>query len=677
MAFEDDFLKGALVAQGPSPTSPGIAELAPPGFGGQGVVDKPKTAIPPAYFNNSPRSLTSQNQEPTILDRIINGMIGAGTKPGEIPAPIKLRMLQAEADRQQQQTEIAWANLHRSNAVFEHTLQQQEKDNIVTATKLSTNAMADIRATGDPELRTTKVNHFANLLDELSPGAGNLIRAYGKQPHRITTIRAMMENFNTPAASSLRELYTDLGDNIYENPQAQHLADIMAKDGVNTVVGHFDPKDREKLLSGKMSQDEFIDTLKMKALDPEHGMGLSLQIVAGLEEFLSYSDLGEGYMAGRGIVTNKSKAKQQQKMREAGPIDVAKQKDFEDIESQLEDAKANPGKYAESYINKLNQRRDVYLKQSSPESQPGPSPNVSYNNRLEILSRGKFRSNEDIMALPKKEQPAAWAMAEQARKEADMAVPQSRSDVMLEEPGDTTGYFKADDLQKSGKLTPVRGNVSKLDLRTNRNYFKLTPDQQKAVQDMNAAAGSSAQIFDLATEAYDPKLSLAGLTTAESALVAASDDPNSLVKAAAATVAKQTYPRLATYVARREGTLGKFARSISGEVGVLTNQDIGRVRNLFPTAGDSAEIRKSKLKALQSLISLNRRFQVELFTGEVDSDTLKNSPAYQNSVQGILGSVEGLTKNKPSIDATSGTTSAENNKTGSRTERLLNKMLGK
>ena len=210
-------------------------------------------------------------------------------------------------------------------------------------------------------------------------------------------------------------------------------------------------------------------------------------------------------------------------------------------------------------------------------------------------------------------------------------------------PGDTSNYILADKLLATGHAIPVRENVTEGELRTNKNFLKVTPEQKKELRELNVSIESTKQIFESAEEAFKGDSSKMGLSAAELAMTS----EESALTLGPKLLAKQSYPKLAEYVARRESTLGKFARSVSGEVGVLTDQDVGRIRNMFPTATDTKTIRKSKEKSIHALIELNRKFAVEVLAGDLspdEVDTLKRSDKYKNAAQGILGSAEGVSK---------------------------------
>lgn len=62
------------------------------------------------------------------------------------------------------------------------------------------------------------------------------------------------------------------------------------------------------------------------------------------------------------------------------------------------------------------------------------------------------------------------------------------------------------------------------------------------------------------------------------------------------------YPEVADYEALRKSLIGPLARTISGEVGVLTDKDISRAEDLLPKVTDAKKLKANKLKNLRQLI---------------------------------------------------------------------------
>ena len=63
------------------------------------------------------------------------------------------------------------------------------------------------------------------------------------------------------------------------------------------------------------------------------------------------------------------------------------------------------------------------------------------------------------------------------------------------------------------------------------------------------------------------------------------------------------FPETADYNSLRKSLIGPLARTISGEVGVLTDKDIARAEGLLPKLTDAAKVRENKLNNLRQLLA--------------------------------------------------------------------------
>ena len=679
MPFEEGYInqlnlgsKSALEAPATSPISPLPVNEAPAGFGGQGVLSQPERVSPPDYYRASPNSLEGQ-KEVSTMDRILGAMINAGTKPGELPVTMKMQLATAETRHKQAETELAWRNYHLSQEKYASALEQQKKDNIQTAMGMMPNAIAQIRAAGTPEARTALIKGHAGIMKSLAPGTERIIEEYGKNPFHVGMWQAAAADFspNNAAAKSFREIIDSRGlDYALQDPEGKALMTIMGHDGATSVVGGFNQTDAEKLHSGKMDEEDFRTIYKKRMYDPQ-GLAWTPQLATAMESFLDTPE-GEQFMVGKGVKTNQQKIAQGKKEK---PSDLAGEVKNERIlknKEILEEAAKTPGKYTPKYLASVQEEMDIdtnlTAKRTNPQSNPGGDKAI----RMQKLSGGRYSTVEEAM---KEEDPAlqaqAYTWAGQAIQQSDKARSQAAQDVQMAGPGDASEYIDLDILRKTGRASGVKGEVSKRDLLTNPRYGKATPDQKKQLSELNIAAQSASDIFDLADKGIEGKF---GEASADRLLSA----EESFLNAEAKAQAKKLYPGLANYVSRREATLGKFARSVSGEVGVLTDQDVVRVRNLFAIGGDTAELRKSKRKALNQLIALNRKFAVEVLAGEMapeDIAALKNTKTYRYAVNGIFGSVEGLPKAEDAVPKAASKSEAKpNTKAQPRGESLLERM---
>lgn len=101
---------------------------------------------------------------------------------------------------------------------------------------------------------------------------------------------------------------------------------------------------------------------------------------------------------------------------------------------------------------------------------------------------------------------------------------------------------------------------------------------------------------------------------------------------------------ISTYEALRKASIGPIARSISGEVGMLTDKDIARAEGLLPKVTDTAAERKEKLRLLRQAID-EKKYSIESnsayggarlvnpATGEIYAYDGPDDPDYINDLQ--------------------------------------------
>lgn len=92
-------------------------------------------------------------------------------------------------------------------------------------------------------------------------------------------------------------------------------------------------------------------------------------------------------------------------------------------------------------------------------------------------------------------------------------------------------------------------------------------------------------------------------------------------------------PEVADYESLRKGMIGQVARVISGETGVLTDQDIKRAENLLPKLSDSQKVAQNKLNNLRELLGR----EGESLQGQTNGQT-----NYGGILGGILGGATGM-----------------------------------
>ena len=559
----------------------------------------------------------------------------------QMPVNMKLRLAQDQADIEQSRNQLAWANYHQVQETSRRVAQEHNQNMMFKMFEAAPSIKGRIASITDPAERQVAADWYEKWADSLSPGSGKVFKHMGKSPSTIMGMDRLLKS-DTPGGKAARELTNTLGyENVATNPILNKLVEQQSKDLIPIVVSRFTDAETKQLIAGKMDQTAFRKAFHTAAMDESFGSDpLDIAYAQNVIE----EPHAQGTMAAMGVQLDSSAIKMQQKEKPAGEETLSgiKAKEYNKLKNRVALAEQDPEAFAPAHVADMKKQMGILLGTESKDQ--GSNPNNMVNQRLQIISKGAVADVESIAGMPPgkaKEQAYAWAV--QARKEQDQASGMGSLTAKMATPGDTSNYILADKLLSTGHAIPVRENVTEGELRTNKNFLKVTPEQKKELRELNVSIESTKQIFESAEEAFKGDFSKMGLSAAELAMTS----EESALTLGPKLLAKQSYPKLAEYVARRESTLGKFARSVSGEVGVLTDKDVGRIRNMFPTATDTKTIRKSKEKSIHALIELNRKFAVEVLAGELspdEIDTLKRSDKYKNAAQGILGSAEGVSK---------------------------------
>ena len=559
----------------------------------------------------------------------------------QMPVNMKLRMAQDHADIEQSRNQLAWANYHQVQETSRRVAQEHNQNMMFKMFEAAPSIKGRIASIKDPAERQVAADWYEKWADSLSPGSGKVFKHMGKSPSTIMGMDRLLKS-TTPGGKAARELTNTLGyENVATNPILNKLVEQQSKDLIPIVVSRFTDEETKQLIAGKMDQTAFRKAFHTAAMDESFGSDpLDIAYAQNVIE----EPHAQGTMAAMGVQLDSSAIKMQQKEKPEGEETLSgiKAKEYHKLKNRVALAEQDPDAFAPAHVADMKKQMGILLGTESKDQ--GSNPNNMVNQRLQIISKGKVADVESIASMPPgKDKEQAYAWATQARKEQDQASGMGSLTAKMATPGDTSNYILADKLLATGHAIPVRENVTEGELRTNKNFLKVTPEQKKELRELNVSIESTKQIFESAEEAFKGDSSKMGLSAAELAMTS----EESALTLGPKLLAKQSYPKLAEYVARRESTLGKFARSVSGEVGVLTDQDVGRIRNMFPTATDTKTIRKSKEKSIHALIELNRKFAVEVLAGDLspdEVDTLKRSDKYKNAAQGILGSAEGVSK---------------------------------
>lgn len=635
-------MASALAPEVASPTPDGM----PPGFGMSALPSKTagRFAIsedaeralpaPPPGYTPGPLAPVRHAYEDSTLFRLGSMLSSYGES---IPTNLKIKMAQQEADLAMQTNKLAWDNYYKSNQLAREQMQMHNRAAMNDFVTVLPNIKAQITSIADPELRKKFTEQWANDADGMYPGGGDLVRYFANNQAHVYGIDAILGSPDPSIAEPAKQIMNEVGyDNLLKHPGFQNLVLQQNRTRLNMGTSRFDMPFRQKMSNGQVSEDDFRTRFKEMGYET-HMPGVQMAAT------LAFLDTPEGQemMFAKGVIPDAMKMKKAEKLRELDPLKQAQAADYEEKAALLEDAKKNPGKYTEGYLKSVNADVRTYLGVQAKETHPGDNPNTVFNRLITNRSNGVITSMSDIDSLPKDQQAYFRNMAEGIQKEIFSASQNARMDM----PHDNakTPVFG---MNKKGEITRVQVGTER-DYRTRPDVFAMSDIQRDKMGQLDLAERGGKAILDQADKAYTAvdKFDMAKQIAAEGTM------NNKFADAVTLGSAKKAYPEIAVYNAQLSSQLGKYARSLGGEVGVLTDQDILRVIKMFPNATDNKFVRTKKRDAFMQLIALNKRALSSALMGNKDTEydgTISPSQLaglkeqYSSNVNGILGSVEGL-----------------------------------
>lgn len=659
--------KGALEPATPTPMPEASSPLgiAPAGFGGQGVLSKPdlSSVTPPDFYRPSRNSLVGQEQDQSLFSKITGALMNAGTQPGELPVTMKMQLATSEVRHKQLQDELAWKNYNRSQLIFQNTLEEQKRDNIMYSMSIMPNAIAQIRATGDPELKNQIGKWYADNMNALAPGTGSIVEHYVKNPFHVSMWQALMADPKSPVASQLRELTNSVGfEHVLDMPEGQEMIKILGHDAATTVIAHMPKAAVDKLATGKMGEEEFKAAYKQTMYDPNN-LGWGPALATAGEAFLG-TPAGQQLMVGKGVQTNELAIAQQKKGYGSNPMNALKFKEFETNQFKIDHA--DELGLSTSDVQKLQAHNDRLMTYTSPVSQPGESKSSLHSSALFDLSGGLYQTKQDILdktpeGSPARKQGLAWA--DQATQVQKTYSAQSQLGARMQEPAkpeDLSNMFSGKALLSGHRLEPVAPQ-STMELRTNPDNIKVTPDEQVKYGNIIKSKTAGKALFEMAAKVYTAKSGNAMAKQQSTDLMF-----NSTLTAGAGALIN---PQMKVYHDILEAWAGNNAKALGGEVGVLTNVDIDRWVRTFPGGSDTPTTIMAKRKIFEQMTDLVRETQEGILAGRLsvvrDAEGFITNKDIRQKIEGLIGSAEGLTK-----DEVTGPTAK------SRADALLQRMQG-
>lgn len=640
--------QGVVNAPEAIPTGP------PPGFGGQGAVTLPSQqenralpSPPPGYMPGYTAPVRQTYEDSTFF-KIGSVLASYGEK---VPVNLQLRLAQQAADLQQSHVKLGWDNYYKSNQAAQDTIKDHNREAMKSGLEMLPHFKGVLNSIEDPEKRTAMATHFGQLLDNFAPGLGEVMRTFDKNPSHVLGYDMLMKHpvygpryQNIAATMSYEQQMKD--------PGVQQVVESLGRDTIPKIISRFNKKEHATLVSGTMTEPEFTEAYD-RAMNDQ-----SLGPIDGLDTAFAKSVLhtqyGEEIMKGFKVQTNKSLVKLEGKaVGSSNPLNAIKAKEFDQNQFKIDHA-ADLGLSTDE-VSKLQAHNDRLLTYTGAESKPGESKTSLHSSALFDLSGGLYQTKQDILdktpeGSPARKQGLAWS--EQATQVQKTASSQAQLGARMQEPAkpeDLSNMFSAKALLSGHVLEPVAPQ-STLELRTNPNNVKISPDEQVKYSNLTTALASGKELFALADKAFKETTHLGMLNQAAKYAML-----DSKLTAGAVAMAD---PDMAVYHDLAEAWGGKNAKALGSESGVLTDRDINRWVSTFPTSADTADTRKAKQKIFNKMIQIVRDTQEQVMAGRLtvtrdDNGRIANKD-FRQKIEGLLGSAEALTPKTGTQASTSG-----------------------
>ena len=643
--------------QGPMPqTTPNTAaptEPTPvPGLNSQGLTPTQARAFPeiPPEYTPGVDAPVKHAYEDSLLYKISSVFASYGES---IPSQLKVKLAQQQVDMNKQKQQMAMSNFYTNNEVTKSALAAHNRDAINQAMELLPNykaRLATVRPGSDEH--SLILNNQADVLESLMPGGGKVMRHIAQNLPNVFAMDVFLRD--PQKGQEFQKIVDRMGyANAIQTKEWMNLGHIAVTDWTSTMTGMLDTDMVKRIQKAKESgtsdvtEDEYKDAMMKGAIDNNMDPGQRQAVMAYLD-----SDMGQRFMANKNIKLGAAAVAHQMKEKPGSGVTLQgllKEEDLKQTYLLLQNAKEHPGLVPESVVEAAKNRLDQHLGLAAKTAAGGQ---FSENNPLTpfLLQASNYRFKDPTTMMEgidpnSKEGLKRQAILNTAITNMKAAGPDASMNAKLEAPHDMVGapVYRMD---KSGKPYRVSGNMTEREYREGAGMFTMTMDQRKQMQDLDAMEARGNELFKMADKTYKAKDKTSRALEVGAERVA-SADPNGLVDVLGTLVGvKQAYPGIAEYVSQRDSALGRFAKALGGEAGVLTDQDIARVKKMFNTASDTPEIRKAKYEAYKQLININRMAITSLLTsdrsyGEVSPDQLRQiAPQYRDKIEGILGSVE-------------------------------------
>lgn len=681
---EDEFSSLDLGSE--SALEPATPDASPMSLSSFPISNAVKSAPPKdelAAYMPGKSSEVGMQIEGSFMDKVSSFLIGAGTKPGEINVNERLRLAQHAALRDEARLRIAAAHQTDTHATIAKSIEVANRRAITDGHAFFQNVQGRMQQM-TPEERKVSAPIYKKLLGHFNTEFSELPDLMAQDLGNVLGLGSLI---NDP---ELKEDLTRISSGrpyaeVLKDPVIQRRVRMHGRETLGKIFTRIPDKALQELQAGKHDQGAF-EKIFETAMRDESLNGAKPIDHAFAQTALLESDYGEEMMVGLGVKTNKLEQAKAKKEKDSGLAGQLKDEDLKHTKSILDFNETHPNMLPAQVVSEAKLRFDRHISVAAKEASPGQfSENNPLSPFLLSASKGKYKDPDTLLQGVQPgtaEYSNRLAMLDGAIAKRAESNPLGQNVAKLSMTHDSVAHPVY--TMKKGRIERVDEPLTESAFRSMKGGFAMSPAQIEHSNKLDAAEIGGLQLFDQSAKAYKGKTKVerAKEVLAENVLTSA---PGFFTDQARALAAEQ-YPEIAAYTARRDSVLGTYSKGLGGESGVLTDQDIARVRKLFDGAYDTPDTKKSKAKAFKQIIDLNRTSLVNILSSNKGTPSEGEALAGQwqaaraqhaATVNGILGSVEDKVRRTRQEDSASslaepapGTTPAQ----GSRGESLLEKM---
>lgn len=606
--------------------------------------------VPPTGYVPGPTAPIRHAYEDSALYKISNTLSMFDPHGGGLPAGLRIKIAQQNADMQLDENKRAWDNYYANVEATRGHLQTQNRNAQMAALKLYPFMKAQMSMETDPDKRKALADHWGTTLESLSPGSGT----FAKYAHdNLATVLSGDDLLSDPKSGPKAQQMVQLMG--YENwimsKEHEKLAETTNHDRVSTGQLYFPAQHTAKLAgvrSGGSRMPE--DTFRTELQTAMRTQGERETSVQAAMEYLG-TPAGQNHMYGLGVSVDAFEAKRDMKPITGNPMNAEKFKRFKVNEFQI--AHADELGLNDEDVQGLKDENQTLLTIKAKDSSPSQNPGSIAGMTMLDLSQGKYKTSEDMLAKTKpgsveRSQGLEWAHKSNVAQQNASAQAQLGKQMSTPVDMSKVDMYSRKDI-RAGKVSKLSVPMSEREKRTNADMIELDPKIVASLTKLKIAKEQgNAEMFDLAGKSFK------GTTATDLSAQWTKWKALDFGGPAGALIASD--PKNSDLVAYHDtftAWAGKDARALGDEVGTMTDADRLVWKDTFPKPVDTPAIQKQKRAIFNRMIDLIYDINARVATGE-DAATVMNDKKVVDRKNGIFGSAKAIVgKQEPKTEVRS------------------------